>query len=91
MPLLVATPEDMALRSRMAARIDAAMAEPQEAVPTAPAALASAEAVPVPPAKSVVPPALPPTPFDAVEGIDVDGVFKTQFIEHPGPFLPDRP
>jgi len=22
---------------------------------------------------------------------DVDGVFKTQFVEHPGPFLSDRP
>jgi hypothetical protein len=78
MPLLVATPEDMALGSRMAARIDAAMAESGEAMPAAPVALTSAEPVPISPAKSAAPSALPPTPFDAVEGIDVDGMFKPE-------------
>jgi hypothetical protein len=78
LPVLEATPEDVAVRSNMAARIDAALADPEEVEPLPPVALAAAEPAPSLPAKSLAPPALPPTPFDAVEGLDVDGMLQPE-------------
>ena len=73
-----AVPTEAAPRKGMASRIDAALADDG----TFPASVAAASAEPAPsvPAKSAAPPPLARTPFDDVEGVDVDGVFEPEDV-----------
>ena len=72
-------PTEAPPRRGMASRIDAALAD-DEVPPPSPVAPAAAEPAPSRPAKSAAPPALARTPFDDVEGVDVDGVFEAEAV-----------